>query len=166
MTLATHAVTGALIGAVASQNLLFAAGAGFISHFLFDTIPHWDYSLRTLEKKSLSIENNMNTKGLNFIIDLAKIAFDFWLGMALVFVMVYSLPLPVIIGAFIGALAAVLPDPLQFVYWKLRPRIMLPIQHFHMYMHATHKLNDRPLLGVTSQLGIVIITFIVFQLIY
>ncbi len=45
MTLGTHAVAGALIGAVASQNLAFAASAAFLSHFLLDTIPHWDYAL-------------------------------------------------------------------------------------------------------------------------
>jgi hypothetical protein len=167
MTLATHAVTGALIGAIGSENLAFAAGAGFLSHFLFDTIPHWDYSLGGIqEDKKNPLNTNMNVAGRRFLIDLSKIGFDFGLGMIIVALLVLYMPQRVIFGAFIGALCAVIPDPLQFVYWKLRPRLMKPLQTFHVYMHAATRLNDKPLLGITSQAVIIAITIIVFRIIF
>jgi uncharacterized protein (DUF2062 family) len=165
MTLATHAVTGALIGAVGSENLAFAAGAGFLSHFVFDTIPHWDYKLgAATEDKNNPLNNTMNVGSKAFIVDLAKIGLDFLLGMVIVAFLVYSKPTQVIIGAFVGALFAVIPDPLQFVYWKFKPLFMQPLQRFHVYMHADTRLNDRPVIGIGSQLGIIIITAVVFWL--
>jgi hypothetical protein len=167
MTLTTHAVTGALIGAVASQNLALAGAFGFISHFVFDTIPHWDYKLITArEDNENPMNNDMRVGGKEFFMDLAKIGFDFWLGMALVFLMTFTMPLQIIIGAFVGAFFAVIPDPLQFVYWKLRSRLMEPIQRFHMYMHAHTKLNSRPLIGISSQIAIIMLVFVIFNFLY
>lgn len=167
MTLATHAVTGALIGAVASQNLVAAAAFGFVSHFLFDTIPHWDYKLGGVKDDiSDPLNTTMNVQGPQFVKDLAKIGFDFWLGMAIVFLMVAAQPLQIIVGAFIGAFFAVIPDPLQFVYWKLRPHWMTPLQQFHKYMHAKAHLKDQPLIGISSQAVIILLTMVVFRLIY
>ncbi len=163
MILMTHAVTGALIGAVASENLAFAAGAGFLSHFLFDTIPHWDYKLGTTkEDKANPLNNDMKVGGKQFYIDLLKIALDFSIGMTIVAILVMSKPNQVILGAFIGALCAVIPDPLQFVYWKLRLRIMTPLQRFHTYMHAKTRLSNKPLIGIGSQIAIIILTGILF----
>jgi hypothetical protein len=163
MTLATHAVTGALIGAIGSENLAFSASAGFISHFLFDTIPHWDYKLgATQEDTANPLNNNMKVGGKQFYIDLLKIGLDFSIGMTIVIILVASKPNQVILGALIGALCAVIPDPLQFVYWKLRPRFMTPLQRFHTYMHAKTRLNDKPLLGISSQIAIIILTGILF----
>src|SRR5437868_3497155 len=159
MTLATHAVTGALIGAVSANNIAFAALAGFSSHFLFDTIPHWDYPLGSAaEDEHNRLNNTMQIRGKEFFLDLLKTGFDFCLGLTLVALLVANKPNETIIGAFVGALAAIIPDPLQFVYWKLRPRLMEPLQRFHIYMHANTRLNHRPLLGIASQIAIILVS--------
>jgi hypothetical protein len=167
MTLTTHAVAGALIGAVASQNLVLAGTFAFVSHLLLDTIPHWDYKLgAAAEDPENPMNNDMKVGGKQFFIDLLKIGFDFWLGMFIVFFMVMTMPTQIILGAFIGAFFGVLPDPLQFVYWKLRPRLLYPIQRFHMYMHAHLKLNDRPFIGISSQVAIIALTIVIFRFLY
>ncbi|MES2436640.1 MAG: hypothetical protein V4519_01395 [Patescibacteria group bacterium] len=159
MTLTTHAVTGALVGAVASSNPAFAAVAAFASHFLLDAIPHWDYSLSTVSEDSKNpLNNNMQTKGKRFYVDLSKTLFDAVLGMAIVILVFMNAPVQVLIGALIGAIFAVAPDPLQFVYWKLRLRILEPVQKFHLFIHAKTLLKDRPVIGIGSQIILIILT--------
>jgi hypothetical protein len=167
MVLATHAVTGALIGAIGSENLPFVIGAGFLSHFLFDTIPHWDYKLGATKKdEEKPLETDMNIRSMHFYLDLLKIGLDASIGLTIVGLLVISKPNQVILGAFIGAISAMIPDPLQFVYWKLRPRLMEPLQRFHHYMHAATRLNNRPVIGITSQIGLILIIALLFNFIY
>ncbi len=155
MTLATHAVAGALIGAVASQNVTLALGAAFLSHFVLDTIPHWDYSLGSIAKKGININNDMDTRSKTFIFDLAKIAFDFAIGMTLTVAAFHRFDSRTLAIIILAAIFAAAPDPLQFVYWKLRSRVMLPLQMFHMWMHSKTELKQRPLLGIFSQAAII-----------
>ena len=44
MTAANHAVTGSLV-AVAIGNPVLALSAALASHFVLDSLPHWDYKL-------------------------------------------------------------------------------------------------------------------------
>jgi hypothetical protein len=167
MTLTTHAVTGALIGAVASQNLAFAAAAAFMTHLLLDAIPHRDYQIHSTKRDALNpLNNDMVVRGRQFYIDLLKIGFDFWLGMIIVIVIFWTMPSSIFVGALVGAVFGVLPDPLQFVYWKFRPRFLKPIQQFHLYIHAKNRLKDQLLLGIVSQLLIIILTLTLIKVIY
>jgi hypothetical protein len=152
MTLTTHAVAGALVGAVASHNLALAASAAFMSHFLFDTIPHWDYALgSTHEDQANPMNNDIKSSGKQFIIDLLKIACDAGLGILVTYIFFRNASNSVLIAALIGALFAMLPDPLQFVYWKFRHEPMISLQRFHMFMHAKMHLKDKPIVGILSQ---------------
>ncbi len=167
MTLTTHVVAGALVGAVASQNLAFAAFAAFMSHLLLDSIPHWDYTLTTSkEDKKNRLNNDMTVGVKDFYIDLLKISFDFGLGMVIAALAFKSLSPEIFTGAMVGALFGVLPDPLQFVYWKLRPRILEPLQRFHLYIHARTRLNNRPVFGILSQVAIIIIILILTRALF
>lgn len=162
MVLTTHAVVGGLIGAVAAHNLPLAVAAGFLSHFILDTIPHWDYHLNsTHEDKENPLNNDIKTQGRSFVIDLVKIGFDFCLGIALVIWMFYGQSNTLMIGALLGALAAIAPDPLQFVYWKFRRQPLIALQKFHAeFMHAKMRLNHKPVLGVLCQVGMIAVTMI------
>ncbi len=137
MTLATHAVVGGLLGAVAAQNPILAAFIGFTSHFLMDAIPHWDYKLRSSnEDIDNPMENDISPKGKDFAVDLVKIGFDAILGLVIVYAMFYTFSATILIGAFVGALFAVLPDALQFVYMRFKHEPLTSLQRFHLYMHA------------------------------
>lgn len=60
-----------------------------------------------------------------------------------------------LVGALVGAVFAIIPDPLQFVYMKYRHEPLISLQRFHLFMHARTRLNDRPLLGVGSQIALI-----------
>ncbi|MDQ3076744.1 MAG: hypothetical protein M3Q63_01680 [bacterium] len=164
MTLGTHAVAGALIGAIASENIAFVVSAAFLSHFLLDTIPHWDYKLGSIENQGVVINNDMNTHSRTFLVDLVKIGFDFWIGIGLVIIAYYQFPMQVFLGALVGGLMGLIPDPLQFVYWKTRWKWMLPLQKFHMWMHSENRLKGHPILGILSQTAIMAVSLMAVRL--
>lgn len=162
MTLTTHAVVGSFLGAAAAANLPLAAVLGFTSHFLMDSIPHWDYHLAsTSEDTKNELNNDMKTSGPAFFVDLLKIGFDVVLGLAIVWLIFHSASSFILIGAFTGAVFAMAPDALQFIYWKFRHEPLISLQKFHLYIHAATRLNKRPALGILSQIAIILVVAII-----
>ena len=85
--------------------------------------------------------------------DLGLIALDAFVGLAVAF-WLYASPTAAT-AVFLGALGAMLPDPLQLVH-KLWPNEPLrTLQRFHTWIHSKRKL-DWPI-GVTSQLSFVML---------
>jgi len=138
MTLATHI---AIAGAISKP--LLAGGMGplglFIvsvsSHYLADTIPHYDYKLRYFVDEG---EVAPPFKLGDFLIrDVGKVAGDALLGIILIF-LVTGIPFtflsilhwsPVIIGA-------TLPDLLQAVRWVVPGALIDKIQKVQEFVHA------------------------------
>ncbi|HYC83020.1 MAG TPA: hypothetical protein VEB60_00520 [Candidatus Paceibacterota bacterium] len=157
MTLATHAVIGATVASAFPVSPLFGFLAGFMSHFVLDSIPHWDYHLASSRKDEKNPLNNDLVMGRAFVSDLLKIGCDFALGFALVFAALkfghledYWLSL------YAGACGGVLPDFLQFAYMKLRREPLISLQRFHGWIHADLRLNDRPFVGILSQVLVIV----------
>jgi hypothetical protein len=156
MTLTTHAVVGSLVGAAAAANPVAAAFFGLASHFLMDSIPHWDYPLASVKKDLKNpMNDDMDTSGGAFYLDLGKIALDVLLGFSIVWLTFHLASSTILIGAFIGAFFAMVPDSFQFIYWKFRHEPLVSLQRFHIYLHAQTKLDDRPVLGILSQIAII-----------
>ncbi len=91
MTLTTHAAVGALVAAAlyhympTDAGLAIGLAGALLSHPLLDAIPHWDYSLGAGDfDNEHPLNNDINVHSKKFIIDLIKISFDFWLGIAIV----------------------------------------------------------------------------------
>src|SRR3990167_1259005 len=83
MILATHAIAGAALVVAIPERPILAFAAGVASHFLLDTIPHWDYELRSSQKDENNPLNNDIVIGSDFWFDLIKIGTDTFLGLAL-----------------------------------------------------------------------------------
>ena len=116
MVLTPHALVGAAVATTVPEHPLAGFAIGFISHFIFDAIPHWDYQLDFFATNSLSRN------------DLIKLTFDFVPALLLVWFFI-----PALIWGALGGLA---PDALQFVYYKKKPRWLAPLQEFHLWIHA------------------------------
>jgi hypothetical protein len=85
--------------------------------------------------------------------DLTLIALDACVGLA-VALWLYASP-AALTAVFLGALGAMLPDPLQLAH-KLYPREPLrTLQRFHRWIHSKRKL-EWPI-GVISQLSFVVL---------
>jgi|SRR6185312_11319873 hypothetical protein len=146
MILSTHAVVGAAIASLFPSHPVLAIAAAFASHFAIDAIPHWDYPLQ-----SIAIGNGADNRRLKIdaalVRDLGLVGFDAFAGLALA-MLLFATPATAWIIA-LGAVAGMLPDPLQFAH-SIYPREPLrSLQHFHSWIHSKRKLRWR--LGISSQ---------------
>lgn len=168
MILTTHAIVGAAAGRLVSNPLL-AFTLGCISHFLIDAIPHWSYRLASIildEKNPLKKDMIINRHSIK---DLAIIAVDFCIGIILaIFIFQgkagftnFSLPL------LAGIIGGVLPDALQFAYFKIKRRPLVDLQKLHIRFHLNHTKNIPALpYGILSQVAVVIAAIIISKLIF
>lgn len=155
MILATHAVIGASTALIFRQNPIIGLTLAFVGHFIFDIIPHWHYPLKSLENNSDSPLNYRMVFDRRFLKDLRIIGIDFALGILLSLFFAQAIFNQYLWLAFFGAVAGVLPDFLQLVYY-LFPR-WLPIRYlqiFHEWIHAKKNLDKQHFVGINSQVVI------------
>ncbi|MEK7390614.1 MAG: hypothetical protein AAB635_00575 [Patescibacteria group bacterium] len=173
MTLATHIVTGAAVAKIFTANPVQAFLVGCLSHYVLDSIIHWDYKLRAFssESNSYSMDDSSSIddsfsmeKKVRFnkflLGDIAKVLFDAFLGFLIVFLIV-SLATDRLANGdmfimLFGAVGGVIPDFLQFLYGIRKNQFLRGLQKFHHFMHAKRKLNDRPVLGISLQIFIIV----------
>jgi hypothetical protein len=159
MILATHAIVGAAV-AGAGPGAVSAFFLGFGSHFLLDALPHWDYNLSSRQENPVNRLNDKIEQNTAFFLDLVKLSFDFGIGAVLVF----RFLTPVIGNPWIvwfGVLGGVLPDFLQFIYFKLRWPILVRLQQFHYRVHTNYHLaGNKAGWGILSQAAVIILILI------
>ena len=148
MILSTHAVVGGAIASLLPSHPAVAVVAAFASHFAIDAIPHWDYRLG-----SIAVGKNADNRRLQLnrglLVDLMKICVDACAGLALA-LWLFASAAPIWIVA-LCAVAAMLPDPLQFVHSVFPHEPLNTLQRFHGWIHSKRKLAWKE--GVTSQIA-------------
>lgn len=164
MTLATHAIAGAVVARLVPQHPFIAFTAGFLSHFLLDAIPHWDYHLRSYKSDESNPLNNDMVFGLSFTLDLLDIGFDLFLALFVPFVIFGSADFNATMMIIFGIFGGILPDALQFVYMKFRHEPLVSLQKFHIWMHSKRRIHDWKL-GVAAQFAFCLfLIFISFKI--
>ena len=159
MTLTTHAVAGAAVAGTLGTYPFIALPVAFLSHFLLDAIPHLDYGLKSAKKFAGDSPGVELSFGKDFLIDILRVGTDLVLGLILAWLVFYLLGDNKIGGLILaGALLGVLPDFMQFAYGKLKTKSLAYFQSWHNYFHSSIRLDNRPVLGILSQ--ILIICFI------
>lgn len=153
MILATHGIVGGAIGYLIPQNPILSFFLGFLSHFVLDAIPHWHYPVFSVKIDKENPMNNDMEINKWFIVDLFDIGIDFMVGIAISILVFHPEISPNItmLAILSGAIGAVLPDPLQFLYWKMPNRALTYLQKFHMWIHSATDINDWHFLGITTQ---------------
>ncbi len=153
MTLGTHAVVGAAVVVAVSGHPILGAVLAFASHFILDAIPHWDYAI--LSESANPLGNSKFSLNSTFVKDLARIGLDACIGLAIVIFFFYRYRFDLLDQALIGAVFAMLPDPLQFAYRLFPKEPLVSLQKFHIWIHAKIRLNDKPVLGPLLQVILV-----------
>lgn len=158
MTLSTHGVIGGAIGAFLPGHHILAFVAGFLSHFVLDSIPHWDYSINSLQSKD---NKKVFARGTSFFIDVVKVVADACLGFLIPYIAFSSgVHFDFFVNAvFFGAFGAMVPDGLQFLYYKIPNRLLVTVQKFHKSIHAKRRLDMYPIIGPLLQ--VLLIVFVV-----
>lgn len=139
MTLTAHAITGAALASLTPSQPLLGFAVGFASHFILDAIPHWDYRLASVkEDKNNPMNDDMEING-DFVKDIFKIGLDGLIGLLFSYLIFGIYMKFSIIAILCGAIGAMLPDALQFVYMKWRHEPLKSLQKFHRWIHADKK---------------------------
>lgn len=161
MTLTSHAVTGAAVATLAPQNPALAFAFGFLSHFLLDAFPHGHYKLLSHTKHPEDRLKEDMIYGRAFVFDLLKIGVDISLGAVLAYFLFVAGEKTGGTAIAFGALGGVLPDALQFVYWKIRREPLISLQKFHIGVHAERNFN-----GDTRKTALIEIAAIVIAILF
>ena len=158
MILVTHGVVGGALGLLI-QNPLVAFVAGFVSHFVLDTIPHWDYNLASGRKGPGNSHLDDIVINADFLRDSLKFGLDGIFGLLLPFLFFNGSGGGLNWAVLFGAVGGMFPDFLQFVYVKLRSKPLALLQEFHNWIHAKSTLKNRPVLGILFQALLVLLVW-------
>jgi len=155
MTLATHIVTGAAAAKLFSTHPIQAFFIGWLTHYILDSIIHWDYPVRSFVKDE---SNPMGTKialSRPMILDITSVLLDISIGFVIVLLLGADLSMFNMSIVLLGAFGGVVPDFFQFLFGVLKIQPLRILQRFHNFMHHSKNLNDRPIVGITTQVCIV-----------
>jgi hypothetical protein len=153
MTLTTHAIVGAALASFLTASPLAAAALAFASHFALDAIPHWDYPIASASVQPDKTAPMRYDRAL--VRDVAVIGLDALLGTAIGLAL-FAAPSDFWI-VLLGAAMAILPDPLQFLYGRFPREPLRTLQRFHGWIHTERRLEGRPVFGLVTQLGFVLL---------
>ena len=164
MILSTHVVVGSAIASLIPNHPIVGFSLAFVSHFLLDAIPHWDYKLKASvrsEENPLDADIAINR---HFIRDLFCIGVYILIGIVIAIFVLGGASRLSTSAILAGTLGGIMPDVLQFVYMKIRRQPLISLQKFHLWIHAKKHIND-PFSGIIRQIVIVATTFIALILI-
>jgi len=159
MILVTHGIVGAAVALSAVGDIPLAGLLAFLSHFVLDAIPHWDYKINSLEEKENKEEMEIKN-GINLYSDIMKVAFDGLLGISVPLIIVFLIGKKYFFIALLGSSLAILPDFLQALYFKTHTPLLHHFMRFHTYIHSRIRLDNRPIFGGVLQLLLVAITVV------
>jgi len=153
MILATHMLVGAAVGSKV-HNYWAVAAITIALHYFLDSLPHWEYHLKHRG------ENITRKKIISFAV---KVVIDFLVGVILVLFFAKNSPSPFLM--FFGAIFAILPDGLVFLYqalkkvFKYEPWILKKHYWFH-HSVVHYDINKNPKkLGALIEIIVVLIAF-------
>ncbi len=162
MILASHIIVSGLVGS-AAKNYFAAAFFGFTSHYILDTLPHWDYSIDDFSPESPS--GLFKTK--NAWRNIAKLATDVAGGIIVLLILlnrIYQNNIENIAPVFIGAVFGVLPDALQLLYWKTKTPYLKWLSDIHAFTHSIfNKTKKTALPGLAYQIITIALVFIALK---
>lgn len=149
MLLAPHVLVGAAIAATVPNPLLGLVFA-FLSHFLLDRIPHWEYSIEPLKE--------IKTKGTRHCMPiLRRVAIDIAAGFIL---MIFALALhkgeSSFFLALFGGFFGILPDGLAMLFFLRKDNGLLSrglkiLYAFHQKIHFDKKKVLPLRIGLATQ---------------
>jgi len=147
--------------AISTPNPLLGLVFAFLSHFLLDRIPHWEYSVEPLR--------NISTKGLLYVAPiLRRVALDLTAGFVVLMIAVAMSPNDIPLTAWVlGGFFGILPDGLSFLlftrkkngYWSV---ILKMFYILHQKIHFDKKMGLPPLRISLSTQAIAILLALYF----
>lgn len=163
MILTAHAVAGAAIALTFKNNTALALTLAALSHFALDAIPHWHYPITNLKRKLENLNDDLPKTAI--LKDLLVITIDFLLGIGISLLVGLNLAPNYILIILGGAVFGIIPDFLQLLYYLFPKFPLVQIQNFHTQIHSKKRIDERHILGISSQLLIVVICVLIMGIV-
>lgn len=163
MILSTHSIVGAAT-AVASSNPITGFIAALLSHYILDTIPHWQYNLKSRKLSEKKDEIVDMVVGKNLFYDFLRIGIDIMFRLLISLLFIWNGSIDNLILILSGVAGGVLPDALQFLYLKIKKEPLISIHRFHGYFHNKLDWSKKPLLGISIQVVIILFVILIFSI--
>lgn len=160
MILSTHILIAAAVAKpLASVHPAAAFIAALASHYLSDAIPHWDYTLHSIENKDDPEKRQWSVDRTLLLKDFFRYATDAFIGAALVALLMRPSSWHELWWFLAVVIGGALPDFLQALQMLRIPlgRWLHPHQLFHDWIHTKIKLGPYPLIGIPLQAIIALI---------
>ena len=160
MMLASHTIIGTAAASLVTGNPMLSFGLALASHYLSDSIPHWEYKII-----SKSLHPNFCEKILwhdkKVCLDVLKLGTDFTLGI-IISIVIFKFSLGVDwTTVTVGILGGVLPDIFLFGYSKCRKRPFIISERIHRFFHSKNDWSEKPVRGVAVQLALVLLVIFI-----
>jgi len=166
MILSVHATFGAAVASLVPTHPVEAFAFGFISHLALDAIPHRDYDLISIESAPGGEPKLMDAvyRKFRLLRDITIVSFDALIGLFLAFLFFFNPTYPWIF--LLGAIGAMLPDFMTFMYLTLKHKALGLFFSFHFgIMHSKVILKLSQIKGVLLQfITIAILILIMFAI--
>lgn len=164
MLLAPHILVGAAI-ASKFQNPLLGILFAFLSHFILDAIPHWEYPAEPLKQ--------IRTKGVRYLLPIfRRVALDLLLGFTVLAAAVYlgTRDIPMTAWA-LGGFFGILPDGFSFLLFlkpknRLLSTFLKIIWAIHHRIHYDKEKRGMPPLRIGLSTQIIAVLLALYFLIF
>lgn len=124
MILLAHLLFGAVVGSFI-KNIYLALILAFLGHYFLDVFPHVEYSIENIKEK----------KWRKSFSDFFKIFFDFLIGILIIFIFSYNLPIKKQAIIYLCAILSIAPDGLTFLYILFPNKLLKFFLDFHKKIH-------------------------------
>ncbi len=154
MILTPHILVGAAI--VSKMPNIWGLILAFLSHFVLDSIPHCEYSLKGIKR----------SKGGQFFRDIIKAELDFCLGIVIFVFIAADLSSTRVVYGLLGILAAISLDGSLFLYFISRKKWFRRITKLHHYIHIKKDKNKQKttFLKIFSQVLVSVLAILILSL--
>jgi hypothetical protein len=143
MILAVHLVLGGAI-ALAVKPVSLGLVLAFLSHFILDALPHWQYSVKNIKSKNWK----------NSFPDFVKVFLDAGFGVAVLCLFSKEIKLA-LSGAFLG----ILPDGFTFLSLVLPNNPLLSaFRKFHEKINSFQERKSSSWIKIISELLVFVLT--------
>lgn len=164
MILTPHAIVGAVITNVLPNDPALGFGLAFASHYVLDILPHTEYSVSNLfDSKSKTL--NSVFKNYKVALNILSILIDFIIAIFLC-VIIFVRDRRSFLLTFAGIIGGLLPDFLQFMYYKFKGEPWLFYQKIHDKLHKLIKVKNEKFWGTFLQIVIPIFSIVIYFLIF
>lgn len=152
MTLTTHSIIAAAVTkSVSHLHPAFMFIVAIATHYLADSIPHWDYKITSIENIEDKDLRYFGKNRMAILRDIRNFTLDGFFGLAIVVAMVRPETTQQWFWVIASVVGGCLPDFLQGLYVFKLKFLRLP-QQFHDFCHTGIRLGSYARIGIPFQL--------------